>query len=150
MAAGDSQVYGKHTENLLKGTNLVDWDNDTLKIALTTSSYTPDVDAHDFFDDVTNEVSVTGYTAGGQTVSTVTVSYDSANNRTEVDCADPEWTFSASVSPAYAVLYKDTGTDSTSPLVAYWELAGTAVSGTYTLTVDAEGLFQARATSQAA
>jgi hypothetical protein len=51
-------------------TGTVDWDSDTLKMALLTSSYTFS-EAHDFFDDLTNEVTGTGYTAGGATLASV-------------------------------------------------------------------------------
>ena len=49
----------------------VDWDADTIKVALVTSSYTFS-DAHNFFDDITNEVTGTGYTAGGMALGTKT------------------------------------------------------------------------------
>jgi hypothetical protein len=58
-------------EGLMTGvTNGVwDWDTDTIKCALTTSTYTVDIDTHDFFNDVTNEITGTGYTAGGATLA---------------------------------------------------------------------------------
>ena len=34
----------------------IDLDSDTIKMMLVTSAYTPDQDAHDFKDNVTNEV----------------------------------------------------------------------------------------------
>jgi hypothetical protein len=45
--------------------NNIDFDTDTFKAMLVTSSYTPNKDTHDKRDDVTNEVAGTGYTAGG-------------------------------------------------------------------------------------
>ena len=33
----------------------IDFNSDTIKAAICTSSYTPDQDAHDYFNDVTNE-----------------------------------------------------------------------------------------------
>ena len=151
MAAGDSQVYGKFTELQMSGGTKVD-DGDTLKVLLTTSSYTPDVDTHDFVDDITNELgSGDGYTTGGATLGSKTVTYDSANNRTELDCADVSWTFTAAKSPKWAVLYKDTGTASTSPLIAYWDLGTlSGITGLLTLQVNAEGMLQFRATAQTA
>lgn len=61
-------------------TGVVDPDSDVLKVALVTSSYTPDLGVHDFFDDVTGEVVGTGYTAGGVTLASVTVTGTVANS----------------------------------------------------------------------
>jgi len=141
VATGDSQFYGKTAQGLMNGGITIDFDTDTIKVGLVTSSYTPDVDADDFWDDVSaNEISDATYTAGGETLS-VTVSYDAANNRAEADATDPSWTFTGTPSPAYAILWKDTTTASTSPLIGYWELSGNPVSG-LTLQFDAEGFAQ--------
>ena len=63
-----SKLYGNF---VLKALNKeVDFDTDTIKVALLTSSYTPDQDAHDYFNDVSSaEVTGTGYTAGGATLA---------------------------------------------------------------------------------
>ena len=47
----------------------IDLDTDTIKVLLVTSAYTPDQDTHTKHSDVTNEVSGTGYTAGGATLA---------------------------------------------------------------------------------
>jgi len=66
-----SLIYNNFLEELLKAN--IDFENDTFKLALVTSSYTPDRDTHDNFDDITNEVSGTGYTAGGAALANLTV-----------------------------------------------------------------------------
>jgi hypothetical protein len=63
----------------------IDIDSDTLKVMLTTSAYTPDQDTHDYKNDVTNEITGTGYTAGGAALTTVTVTYTTATNVLMVD-----------------------------------------------------------------
>ena len=84
-----SKLYGNF---LVKALNKeVDWDTDTIKVALTTSSYTPNQDTHDYFNDVTNEVTGTGYTAGGNTLASKTITYDDANNVIILDAADSTW-----------------------------------------------------------
>lgn len=119
----------------------VDWVTDTIKVALTTSSYAFNQDTHDFFDDVTNEVTGTGYTAGGATLASKTLTYDSATNKIVLDSADPQWTGATISSIRKAVVYKSTGTASTSPLVAVHTFAGnqTVAAGTFTIQVDADG-----------
>src|SRR5438477_2232621 len=89
------------------------WTTDTIKTMLCTSSYTPDQDAHEFKSSVTNEISGTGYTAGGATLASKTVTADSSTNETRLDAADVSWTV-ATFTARYAVVYKSTGTDSTS------------------------------------
>ena len=117
--------------------NRVDWSGDTIKVALCTSTYTPNQDTHDFFDDITNEVSGTGYTAGGATLSSKSVNYDSATNVTSLRAGASSWT-GATFTCRYAVVYKSTGTASTSPLIGYVDFGGdeTVSSGTFTITWD--------------
>ena len=86
--------------------------------ALVTNAYTPDIDAHEFFDDITNEVVGVGYTADGAEITTKTVTQDDANDRAQFDGDDVEWT-GATITARAAVIWKDTGTDATSPLMRY-------------------------------
>lgn len=107
-------VYTSYKDDLHKGT--IDVTNDTLKVMLVTSSYTFSA-AHDFVDDITNEITGTGYTAGGATVTSPTVSSGT------FDAADTEWS-SATFTAAGAVVYKDTGTPGTSPLMLFVDFDG--------------------------
>lgn len=68
-----SLIYNGALENESKG--MIDFDTDTFKAMLVTSTYTPDMDLHNFRSDVTNEVVGAGYSLGGNTV-TVTVTRD--------------------------------------------------------------------------
>lgn len=113
-------VYNLFKQKLLSGANLVDWDADTLKVALLTSSYTPDIDAHDFYNDLTNEISATGnYTTGGATLTTVSTGLNTGSDFAYADADDLTWTaLTPSAAFRYGVLYKDTGTAGTSPLIA--------------------------------
>jgi hypothetical protein len=88
-----ASIYSKFLSSLAN--KLIDFDSDTIKIMLTTSSYTPDLDAHDFKDDVTNEVSGTGYTATGATLSSCSIATTAANS----------WGTSRANSTAYALGY---------------------------------------------
>lgn len=124
-------------------TNRVDWVTDTIKVALTTSAYTPNQDTHDFFDDITNEVTGTGYTAGGVTLTTKTTAYDTASNETRLDADDAIWATS-SLTARYAVVYKSTGTASTSPLLGYVDFGGdqTTSAADFTIQWDATGVLK--------
>lgn len=134
-----SVIYNDFKESILNGS--IDLDTDTINVALVTSSYTPDQDAHDFFDDITNEVSGTGYTAGGATLANKTVSQDNTNNRGVFDADNTSWSTST-ISAAGAVIYKSTGTAATSRLIAYIDFGGTysSVAGTFQITWHADGI----------
>jgi hypothetical protein len=114
-----------------------------VQLSLHTSTYTPDRDAHDFFNDATNEVAGTGgYNTGGETAGSKTVTYDSASDQIRWDLADITWLFTASKTWRYGVMWINTGGASTTdPLYALltWDSDQT-VSTTYTLQFDAAGL----------
>jgi hypothetical protein len=59
----------------------MDYLSDDIRHMLVSSSYTPDLGAHDFLDDVVaNEISGTGYTAGGFTLASKTLTKTEANS----------------------------------------------------------------------
>lgn len=140
MAEGDPTVYNAAKKGFLDGA--FDFANDTIKLALLTSSYTPNIDTHDMWDDVSSyEASGTGYSAGGKTVTSLTTNLDAANDRAYVDAPDVTWTGLDIGTPGYAVLYQSTGTPSTSRLICYWQLGSTATNGgDYTIKFNANGI----------
>jgi hypothetical protein len=134
-----AHVYPKFQESAVKkGVNLA---TDSLKVMLL-SAYTF-ANSHATMADVKGsgtEASGTGYTAGGQALTSVTVS--TSGTVTTFDCADPSWSAS-SIAAAFAVFYDaQGGTDSTNIPIAYWDFGGTQTSssGTFTLTVNASGV----------
>lgn len=122
----------------------VDWVTDTIKCALVTNTYTPDQDAHDFYNDLTNELSTAGgYTSGGATLGTKSVSYDTTSNENRLICADIAWGPGATFGPfRKGIIYKDTGSAATSPLLGYitFDVDQSVSNGTFTIDVDATGL----------
>lgn len=128
-----SLVYNKAIQSALTGG--IDFDTDTFYMMLVTSSYTPDQDAHEDRADVTNEVTGTGYTAGGDS-TTVTVTQDNANDRVDIDFSDVTWA-SSTITAAAAVIYKSTGTEADDLLVAYLDFGGdvSSTSGDFTVSV---------------
>jgi hypothetical protein len=133
--AGTWKWYGNGLLNVAKGA--IDLDTDTFKILLTTSTYTPDQDVHDFRNDVTNEVTGTGYTAGGNTLAGVAVTYDSATNEVRIVWTSPTWTTST-ITARTAVIYKSRGgASSADELLGYCTEATdiTSTAGTFTVTL---------------
>lgn len=135
-----SFLYTSFATKLLNG-GAIDLDTDTIKLALVKSAYVPDQDAHDFFNDITNETSGTGYTAGGMALASKTVTQDNTNNRATFDANDVSWP-NSSVTARYGVLYKDTGNAATSPLIALIDFLEDKVTSLSTFTVpwNAEGI----------
>jgi len=97
----------------------IDWTDGNVKVALTTSTFTPDQDTHDYFDDITNEVVATGYTAGGQALASPASDYTAGTNLLTLDADNLVWTITGSLTARNIIIYYDTGTPSTSALIAY-------------------------------
>lgn len=122
----------------------------TLKCAIVTASYSPDQNADDFWSDVSaNEVSGTGYTAGGNACATPTWSGPDGAGLLTFDASDPAtWSQNAAgfSNGRYAVFYYDTGTGSTSRLVAYSANFGADagnVAGDFSVAINAAGIYTA-------
>jgi hypothetical protein len=122
-----AKLYGLALQSAFSGE--INFSANTIKAMLTTSGYTPNQDTHRYKSSVTNEVSGTGYTAGGVTLASKTVTYDSSSNTLTLDAADLAWSGST-ITARYLVIYGSTGTDSTSPLICYVDFgADVATSG---------------------
>lgn len=135
--------YGTPIKNLMSGANTIDFDTDTFKIGLVTASYTPNVDTDAFFSTpAANELaSGSGYTTGGNTLGSPSLEVVGASNLVDWKGSNPSWTFTAAVEFRYAVVYKSTGTNSTSPLVLYVDAGETLkVNSLWTLEWAAAGL----------
>lgn len=125
----------------------VDWVTDTVKTSLHTSSYTPNQDTDDFFNDATNEITGTGYTAGGVTLGSKTATYDSGTNEVRLDAADAQWT-TATFTTRRAVTWVDTaGASTTDPLLGWVDFGGdeSVTSGTFTIQWDSTGVLKVTA-----
>lgn len=135
-------IYNSFKKKIMDGS--IDLDTDTIKASFHTSSYTPDQDTHDFFDDLTNEVSTSGsYTAGiggGITLANKSVTADNTDNEGVFDADDISAT-SFTGTFKWVVLRKDTGVAGTSALIAAIDITTlTATAGTATITWAAEGI----------
>lgn len=120
----------------------IDFENDSFKAMIVTASYTPDVDAHLDRADVTNEVTGTGYTAGGEAI-TCTVTKDTANNRIDIAWDDVTWE-GATITGRGVIIYLDTGDAATDILVSYvdWGENKSSVGADFVATFTAPLRFQ--------
>lgn len=115
----------------------LDLNTDDIRGQLLTSGYTRNTGTHDFLNDlvIASNSPASGATAAlaSETVSTAGV----------FDSADPTWTAVTTGSTiTQVVLYKHTGTDTTSPLIANYDGFSQATNGgDITGTVNASGWF---------
>lgn len=122
----------------------VNYTGDTINVMLTTSLYVPDQDTHQYKSSVTNEVTGTGYTAGGKALASKTVTYTTATNKHVLDAADVQWAAST-ITARLAVVYDATpATDATRPLIGYQKSSVDIVSsgGNFDLTWNAAGIVE--------
>ena len=126
-----SFIYNSFWEDIGKAD--IDLAVDTFKVMLVTSSYTADKDAHDRRNDVTNEVSGTGYTAGGATC-TISIAVNTSLDRTTYTFTAVNWPTST-ITARGAVVYKSTGTSSADPLIFYNDFGTNITTSAATFTV---------------
>lgn len=108
-------VYDKARESFLSQNPALDWDTDNIKVTLVKSTYTPNLATDQYFNPA-----ITGGSYGNG---------DSANLGTKTvaagvaDAADTSLVATAAVACDKLVIWKDTGTPTTSPLIAVIDTA---------------------------
>lgn len=132
-------IYNAFKKNIMNGN--IDLDTDTIKVALVTSTYTPNQDTHEDYADITNEVVGTGYTAGGDTITNPAVTQDNTDNEGVFDGDDVTWSTST-ITARGAIVYKDSGVDATSWFVCYLDFTTdqSSSAGDFTISWNAEGI----------
>lgn len=105
-------LYDKGRQRFLEGQ--FNWSTDTIKVLMVdTAAYTANLSTHEFLSDVSNSARIT---------SAVTLTGKTTTGGA-ADASDV--TFSAVSGPSIEalIIYKDTGTEATSPLIAYIDTA---------------------------
>jgi hypothetical protein len=138
-------LYGRSVLHFGKGE--IAYLGDSIKCALLGAAYTFDQDAHETFGDVVaQEVAGNGYTARGAALTGRSVAYTAADNKTRFFAEDSFWVPASgqSLTASKAVIYKDTGTNSTSWLIGFVDFGAAITATGAPLTInwhDTEGLF---------
>lgn len=102
-----NSLYAKGAEKILSGA--IDLTTATIKAALVKNTYPQNLSTDEFWSDISTYLVGTPQTLGSKSVS-----------GGKFDAADPTYTAVAAGDTVEAlVIYKDTGTPSTSPLIAY-------------------------------
>ena len=129
-----SLIFNSALDDLARGA--IDFDTDSFKVMLVTAAYAEDKDAHLKRSSVTNEITGTGYTAGGVAVVPV-VTKDTANDRVDVVFPSVAWPTST-LSARKAVYYKSRGgAASADELIAVNDFGADVTTANGTLTLQA-------------
>jgi hypothetical protein len=123
----------------------VDLLNDDIRMMLVDNTYEPDFDNDvDIGDVVASEVTGTGYTAYGQALTGLSVSYNEELKAVIFDANDPSWA-SSTITARGAVVYIKGTTDAESPLILYINFTEnkSSTAGTFTVSIPASGILQA-------
>lgn len=144
MAITASGLYGLTLEKQLIDTVGLSLESETaVKVLMVTDSYTHDYTLHDFRDDLgANEVSGTGYTAGGNTLTTTEITL--ASGVLTYDAADVSWAGSTISNAMAGVGYFARGGAATADELIFLSDFVTAAStsnGTFTIQWNASGIF---------
>jgi hypothetical protein len=128
----DPFVYDSVLNDVARGN--IDFDSDSYKIMLVTSSYVAVKASHAKRSSVTNEITGTGYTAGGAAI-VCTLSDDTAKKI--LTFASTSWA-TATFTAAAAVIYKARGgASSADELIAYLDFNGSVSASASTFSVSA-------------
>lgn len=128
-----SLIYNSAIDDMARGA--IDFDTDSFKAMLVTSTYVPNKDTDLKRSAVTNEVVGTGYTAGG-VASVVTVTKDTANDKVTLQFGAVSWP-SSTITARGCVYYKSRGgASSADELVAYNDFGSdvSSTGGTFSIT----------------
>jgi hypothetical protein len=144
MAVTASGLFGLTLEKQLIDTLGLSLESETaLSVAMITDSATPDFSAHDFWSDLeANQVSGTGYTAGGATLTGTELTVSSGV--LTYDATDVAWTSSTISNAMAGVGYFDRGGATTADELMFlsdFVTAASSSSGTFTIQWNASGIF---------
>jgi hypothetical protein len=143
MAVTVSGLFYPTWRDALNGTIVLNLDLETHKVAMFTNTITPSFSADTAYGVApynANEVSGTGYTAGGALLTTTTLS-ESPTGTLMVDAADTSWTTSTITNARCALIYADALAGNNAICLVNFGADYSTVAGTFTIQWAAGGVF---------
>ena len=116
----------------------------TPKLSFMATGYTPNAGTHSYWNDISSSRAAN---TTDVTLASITTTVDTGNARVELDTANPSLSTITTTTNKYTI-WVDTGSDSTSPVLATIDIVeGTLspTSGTLAITVNAEGHYALKA-----
>lgn len=144
MAVADG-IYGVTIQDIYDATQLaVSVPADTFKLGLVTDTYAPNFNTHAAYADITNEITGSGYTAGGNALTTPTFAANTPAGYVRFDAVDRDWTSATFSSAEGAFLIDDTLTVPADPLLSLTDFGAPygVTSGTFTVQFDTNGIWR--------
>lgn len=140
MAVTASGLYGVVLAAALKNTAAIDFTSSP-KVAMFTNSITPNFDTDTAYGAApynANEVSGTGYSAGGTALVSPTLSVSSGT--LVYDATDTAWTSSTITNARCALIYTNTGTSKDALVLVNFGADYSTTAGTFTIVWNASGI----------
>jgi len=130
MTAGDGHILNNFKEQILLGE--VDCKNDIFKIALYSGAYdSAIIDEATPVYSSTDEIVASGYTAGGMSLTNLSITQNDTDNLAYWNCDDVTWTALGTATITKAVLYDDS--IASKYICVVWELGTNSNGANYTL-----------------
>lgn len=145
MAVTAAGLYGLTLEKFMIATAMPTsgLESETaVKVLMVTDSEVPNFDTHDFRNDITAEVTGTGYSAGGVVITSTEVTL--ASGVLTYDAADASWAGSTITNAMAGVGYFGRGGASSADELVFlsdFVTAASSSSGTFTIQWNASGIF---------
>lgn len=134
-----SGLYVATVRDSLKNVIALDVTSTACKVAMYTNTLTPNFDADPSSYATTNEVSGTGYTAGGIVIASPTLVGSSGN--LTFDIADSSWATSTITNARGAIIYADGLTPKANVCAITFGADFSTVAGTFTISWNASGVW---------
>lgn len=139
MAITASGLFFLTFEKMLNNGAALNLEAEDTKIAMITNSATPNFDTHDFWNDLSgNEVSGSGYSAGGVALTSTEITVSSGT--LVYDAADSSWT-SSTISSARAAVQQCAAVGNELVVLVNFGADYATTNGTFTIQWNASGIF---------
>lgn len=140
MAITKAGVYGLTLEKMMIDTLGQSLEAETHKELMVTDTYAPNFTTHDFRDDVTNEVTGTGYTAGGVAVTSTEITL--SGDVLTFDAADTVYPTVTVANAMAGILYFNVGSAATDQLLLLQDFvtAASSTAANFTIQHHATGI----------
>ncbi len=138
-----SAIYNEYKKEI----GVIDWETANIRVMLVDNTYTVDIDGDSNKSDIdTATVELpdgNGYTLDGALLVGKSITRDDANDWSKFDADDVTWG-SSTLTARGAIVYLDTGTASTSTLIAYVDFVTdkSSSSGDFIIQWHSDGVFR--------